>query len=256
MFIVLLLISGTVSAQKADPDFHLYLLAGQSNMAGRGQPDSASKQIDPQIWMLDKDNQWIPATDPVHFDKPGIAGVGLAIAFAKEMVRGNATIRIGLIPCAVGGSPIRVWEPDSAYVAVNPVILHPYDDAAKRMNIAMRSGVLKGVLWHQGESDNNPKDAPVYLGKLETLITRLRTVAHDPALPFIAGETGRFNNRTAGPINAVIGQLPRRVPNTAVAGSAGLTDKGDSIHFNTASLRLLGVRYAAAMKQVQASQHN
>ena len=44
-----------------DTNFHLYLLAGQSNMAGRGPLDSLSKETNPQIWMLDKNNHWVLA---------------------------------------------------------------------------------------------------------------------------------------------------------------------------------------------------
>ena len=58
-----------------DPsNFHLYLLAGQSNMSGRGIIDSVSKKINPQILVLDQSGKWVPATDPLHFDKPKVAG--------------------------------------------------------------------------------------------------------------------------------------------------------------------------------------
>ena len=157
-FLFLLFATGTAVAQqteKPDTNFHLYLLVGQSNMAGRAPMDDTSKQTNPQILMLDKNNRWVPATDPVHFDKPAVAGVGPAISFAKAMTVGRPDMKIGLIPCAVGGSPIRVWEPDSVYL----VNLHPYDDAVARARVAMQQGVLKGILWHQGESDNYPQGA-------------------------------------------------------------------------------------------------
>jgi len=156
--------------ETVDSNFHLYLLVGQSNMAGRAPLDSASKITDPQVFMLDQNNQWVPATDPVHFDKPDVAGVGPAISFAKTMAGNNGKIKIGLIPCAIGGSPIRVWEPDSVYLGK----FHPYDDAVRRAGIAMRQGVLKGILWHQGESDNNPQSATVYTGKFKILVERFR----------------------------------------------------------------------------------
>src|SRR5690348_16969070 len=89
-----------LAQQKIDSNFHLYLLIGQSNMAGRGQVDEESKVINPQILMLDSLNKWLPATDPVHFDKPSIVGVGPAISFAKNLLGDNKKIRIGLIPCA------------------------------------------------------------------------------------------------------------------------------------------------------------
>ena len=51
-----------------DKNLHLYLLIGQSNMAGRGVVDAESKEVNPRILMLDSLGQWVPATDPMHFD--------------------------------------------------------------------------------------------------------------------------------------------------------------------------------------------
>lgn len=228
-----------------DAGYDLYLLVGQSNMAGRAPLDSASKETDPRIWMLDKNDNWVPATDPVHFDKPDIVGVGPAISFAKEMLPEGGRKKIGLIPCAVGGSPIRVWEPDSIYLNG----LHPYDDAIRRARAALRQGRLKGIIWHQGESDNNPQNAAVYMDKLQALILRLRKDLDSPDLPFVAGEIGYFGKDVV--INAIIDRLPGTVPHTAVVSAEGLTDKGDKTHFDTRSARELGKRYGQAMKKLQ-----
>lgn len=231
-------------AQEADSNFHLYLLIGQSNMAGRGMVDAESKQVNPQIWMLDSLNHWVPATDPVHFDKPS-AGVGPAVSFAKNILADNKKIKIGLIPCAWGGSPIKVWEPGAVYLNA-----HPYDDALTKAKLAMQKGVLKGVLWHQGESDNDSARATVYLQKLKVLVNRLRTELQSPNLPFVAAEIGHFIKTDI--INAVINQLPAEVQHTAVVSANGLVDKGDKLHFDTPSAREMGKRYAAAMLQLQA----
>lgn len=240
-------ISMAVYSQQMKPDsnFHIYLLIGQSNMSGRGKIDAESKVVNPQILMLDSLNHWVPATDPVHFDKPAIAGVGPAIGFAKNMLGDNKKIKIGLVPCAWGGSPISVWEPGAVYMKA-----HPYDDAIARTKIAMQQGVLKGILWHQGESDDDSVRVTVYLNKLKALINRLRTDLKAPNIPFVAGEIGYFNKVDL--INKVIDSLPGAVSNTAVASANGLTDRGDKLHFNTASARELGKRYAEAMKKLQA----
>jgi hypothetical protein len=247
--ISLLVISLMSQAQQEKPDtnFHLYLLIGQSNMAGRGALDEESKKTNPQIWMLDSNNRWVLATDPVHFDKPSLIGVGPAISFAKEMLGDNKKTRIGLIPGAVGGSPISVWEPGAFYAPS----FHPYDDAMKRLQSAMQKGVLKGIIWHQGESDNDSIHAPLYLEKLKTLINRLRTETHQPNLPFVAGEIGYFIKEDF--INRIINQLPQKVPHAAVVSAKNLTDKGDHLHFDTPSARELGKRYAEAMKKMQKS---
>lgn len=236
-----------MSQAQPDSNFHLYLLVGQSNMAGRGALDAESKKTNPQIVMLDSNNRWVLATDPVHFDKPELIGVGPAIGFAKEILGNNKNIKIGLIPCAVGGSPISVWEPGAFYAPG----FHPYDDAMKRVKLAMQKGVVKGILWHQGESDNDSVHAPLYLEKLKTLIARFRAELHQPVLPFVAGEIGYFTNGDF--INQVIDQLPEQVSHAAVVSAKGLTDKGDHLHFDTPSARELGKRYAEAMKELQKS---
>jgi hypothetical protein len=123
----------------------------------------------------------------------------------------------------------------------------------KRVALAMQQGVLKGILWHQGESDNDSVHAPLYLEKLKTLINRLRNELHQPDVPFVAGEIGHFIKDDF--INKVIHQLPQQVPNTAVVSAKDLTDKGDHLHFDTPSARELGKRYANAMKNLQEPKH-
>ena len=237
-----------MAQDQPDTNFHLYLLIGQSNMAGRGAMDEESKQTDPRIQMLDSLGHWVPATDPVHFDKPALIGVGPALRFAKAMLEQDERIRIGLIPCAWGGSPISVWQPGAAYLSA-----HPYDDALARTRLAMQTGVLKGVLWHQGESDNDSVRAAVYLTQLTALVNRLRKDLKYPGLPFVAGEIGYFIKTDF--INRVINRLPDHCPATAVVSAAGLGHKGDQLHFSTEAARELGKRYAAAMKKLLAAEH-
>lgn len=229
-----------------DSNFHLYLLIGQSNMAGRGMVDAESKIVNPQILMLDSFNHWVPATDPVHFDKPKSVGVGPAISFAKEMLGNNNNIRIGLIPCAWGGSPIKAWEQGAVFFKT----IHPYDDAIKRTKLAMQKGVLKGILWHQGESDNDSVHASRYQEKLKMLVSRLRTDLVQPDLPFVAGEIGYFNKTDF--VNSIINHLPHLLLHTAVVSAKELTGQRDSLHFDTPSARELGKRYAKQMKVLQA----
>lgn len=235
---------------KVDSNFHLYLLVGQSNMAGRGALNTENKIANTKILMLDSNNNWVPAKDPVHFDKLNAVGVGPALSFANEMLKNssNPNVTIGLIPCAWGGSPIKAWDKDVIYL--NRV--YPYNNAIARANAAEKSGVLKGILWHQGESDNDSIKASRYLAKLQNLIKRFRVDLNQPELPFIAGEIGYFNK--VNYINAVINQLPNGVKSTAVVSAVNLQDKGDLLHFNTTSALELGKRYATAMMSVQKNQ--
>jgi len=88
-----------------DTRFCLYLLIGQSNMAGRGEVEPEDRVAHPRVLALDRENRWAPAVEPIHFDKP-IAGVGPGRAFGVAMAERDPSVRIGLIPCAAGGSPI------------------------------------------------------------------------------------------------------------------------------------------------------
>jgi hypothetical protein len=89
-------------------EFHLFLLIGQSNMAGRGAVEEQDRTPHPRVFMLDEAGDWKPAADPLHFDKRG-AGTGLGKTFAIQIAEADPSITVGLIPCAVGGSPIDSW---------------------------------------------------------------------------------------------------------------------------------------------------
>lgn len=233
-----------------DPAFHLYLLMGQSNMAGRGPITEALQAVGPaRVFMLNAAGEWVPARHPVHFDKPKVAGVGPGLSFGVAMAEANPTVKIGLVPCAVGGTAISRWQP-GAYDDITKT--HPYDDAVLRIQNAMRCGVAKGMLWHQGEADSNPAAAAAYLPKLSALIGRVRLLTGQPELPVVAGELGRFKENSFK-FNAQLLHLPDVVPRTAVATSENLADQGDQTHFDGPSAAELGRRYAAQMQALQAT---
>lgn len=230
--------------------FHLYLLVGQSNMAGRGAVAAEDLKTHARVLTLGKDDSWKPAVEPLHWDKPA-AGVGPGLAFGREIMQASPRIAVGLIPCAVGGSPIDAWQPGVYYT---PTKSHPWDDAIRRARLALRDGTLKGILWHQGESDCKPELAAAYEAKLHDLIRRLRTALEAPEVPFIAGQMGKFEGHPWKPeadtVDAAHRALPKKIPHTAYVGSEGLTHKGDGIHFDAASYRELGRRYAEAWRHL------
>lgn len=240
-----------------DPDFHLYPLIGQSNMAGRGKLDAESRTAIPSVAVLTKDLKWQPATDPLHFDKP-IAGVGPGLTFGKRMAEASPQARIGLIPCAVGGTPIAAWQPGAADDATKT---HPYDDMLARVREARKAGVLKGIVWHQGETD---RDASATYGqKLTDLIVLLRRELQAPEVPFVAGEISDFRpvdeNGEDGAarvkkFNDVVQGLAKTIKQYACVSSEGLAHIGDALHYDTASARVLGKRYAEKMIGLQNGQ--
>lgn len=245
------LLSTARSAQStklpAKENFHLFLLVGQSNMAGRGTVTPEDKKPLPRILMLNQAGEWVPAIDPLHFDKPTAAGVGIGRSFAQVIAETNPDITIGLIPCAVGGSPIDAWKPGVYYA---PTKSHPWDDAIKRAKVAQQSGTLKGILWHQGESDATSTLAPAYEAKLHDLVARFRTELQVPRAPFIAGQLGRFPERPwdqfKSQVDAAHRSLPQAMPPSGYVSAEGLTHRGDHVHFDSDSYREFGRRYAAA----------
>ena len=233
---------------KIDSTFDLYLLIGQSNMAGRGPiTKKYLKEGNPHVLMLTKENTWVAAKNPLHFDKPKIAGVGPGLSFGIAMQNFKTSRKIGLIPCAVGGTLIDSWNPGGYDSATKT---HPYNDMLLHLEAALQSGVLKGVLWLQGESDSKPEKAAVYLSKLEELIQQIRTIANNNELPFVAGELGRYRAEFQN-INKVLKSLPGSIQYTAVASSRGLKDKGDHTHFNSESQEKMGKRMAKKMRELQ-----
>jgi hypothetical protein len=226
---------------------HLFLLVGQSNMAGRGDVEARDKEPIANVIALDSKGQWTFATDPMHWDKPG-AGVGLARSFALEYTKTHPGVTVGFIPAACGGSPISAWAPGQYFEDTKS---HPYDDALARARHAMLQGTLKGILWHQGESDRSPERAPLYRPALTELIARFRKDLNTADVPFLIGQLGQFSG--AGPWDESARQVDRAqrevaasVPSTAFVSSDGLTSKPDNLHFDAPSLREFGKRYAAA----------
>jgi len=215
-------------------------------MAGRGVVEEMDRVVNPRVLMFDRLETWKPAVDPVHFDK-AIAGVGPGRSFGIAVATADTTIRVGLIPVAVGGSPISSWEPGAFDAATKT---HPWDEAIVRARAAMKDGVLKAILWHQGESDSNAEAAPLYEKRLRTLIERFRSELGNPTLPFLIGQLGRFDAKPWDAprvyVDSVQRALAAQMPNVAFVSSEGLKDKGDNTHFTAAGARELGRRYAEA----------
>ena len=163
----------------AQEDFHLYLLFGQSNMAGRGKLVDEHDQPHPRVLEFTSENTWAPATEPLHFDVPKICGAGIGASFAEEMAKADTSVTIGLVPCAYSGASLEDWR--TGGVRFEAVLV--------RAKAASKSGVIKGILWHQGETDGGEEAlATSYLERLELAITEWREALGAPRVPVVAGK--------------------------------------------------------------------
>jgi hypothetical protein len=235
----------------------LWLLCGQSNMKGRGFMREDPKN-DPRIVMMHKmDDQWYLARHPLHltgdaetFQGHDNAGVGPGLAFAEVLAEQDKTAAIGLVPCAVGGSSIKLWQKGAKL----------YEDALRRAKLALQTTTpvkarLRGILWLQGEANANAEELPLHAERLRAMIAAFRTDLAQPDLPFIACTIGemqpepRLSDLKA--MNDIQLVLPRNVPHTACVDARDLkTHIGDSVHFDTAAQNEIGKRFADKFLQV------
>ena len=131
-----------------------FLLIGQSNMAGRGFVHEVPSIYNERIEML-RNGRWQMMTEPINYDRP-VAGVSLAASFAEAWCRMNPDEKIGLIPCAEGGSSIDEWETEGVL----------FRHAVSEAKFAVENSELAGILWHQGESDSDSGKYKTYYEKL------------------------------------------------------------------------------------------
>mgnify|MGYP000848305999 FL=1 len=236
----------------------LWLLCGQSNMKGRGFMPEEPKN-DPRIVMMHMtDDQWYLARHPLHllgdaktfkgFDN---AGVGPGLSFAETLAAQDQTLAIGLVPCAKGGSSIKLWQKGAKL----------YEEALRRAKLALQTTApvkarLRGILWLQGEANANAQERPQYAEQLRAMITSFRTDLAMPQLPFIACTIGemqpepRLTDLKA--MNEILLALPKSVPHTACVDARDLkTHIGDSVHFDTAAQNEIGKRFAAEAAKLE-----
>ncbi len=223
----------------------IFIMAGQSNMAGRGivQPDDTLSQSN--IITINKKNEWIYAKEPLHFYQPELTGLDCGISFAKYLAENISNdITIAILPTAVGGSSINYWLNDSVF---NGVKLQ--SNLVEKIHIANQNGVLKGIIWHQGESDATKSNIPFYENNLKELFGIIRNKTGNQNLPIFVGELGTYSvnketKKNWSIINGIIHKVADQDPNTYVIQTCDLTPNNDNIHFDAVSQRKLGQRYA------------
>lgn len=224
----------------------IVLMAGQSNMAGRGiysQLAPADTVTYANILSLNKDSVWVRAKHPLHWDKSE-AAVGMGISFARTLadkIGGN--VAIGLVPCAAGGTNINAWLANDWFANTGNFYL--YTNLITRANKAAQSGDIIGMIWHQGEANASSVTTPTYQEKMIDLFTKIRTDLKMVNMPIVSGELGRYLTYTyLNETNDAINGLATILTNYASASSFGLTPNSDELHFTASSQIEFGKRYA------------
>jgi hypothetical protein len=235
-------------APRPGGSFHVFLLLGQSNMAGYPKAQPADRVEDPRVRVLGFDNcaatgrqtdVWDVAAPPLH--ECWNDGLGPGDYFAKTLLavipQGDS---IGLVPSAISGERIE------AFLKIGGT---RYERLLQRARLAQQAGgVIEGMLFHQGESNNGD---PTWPGKVSTLVTDLRADLGIGEVPFLAGEL-LYTGGAAGH-NRLVNELPGLISNARVISANGLvqdpTDTQWHLHFDRDSQVEFGKRYAQAMIQ-------
>ncbi|MBE6383070.1 MAG: sialate O-acetylesterase [Lentisphaerae bacterium] len=232
----------------APKDMKLILCIGQSNMAGRAKPTDEDRSVVANAYKLNRDNKWVAAKTPYHFDRD-YAAVGPVDDFVRLYLKDHPGDTVGVVPCAVGGSGLASWTPSAdGRRGANLRV------ALERAKAAKANGTFIAILWHQGETDaakcSAEKLAGYYPRDFKSMVEAVRREIGD--VPVVAGEIGRWMRKDgdhAANINPVLNTLPQTVPGCRVVSSEGLKNQ-DAHHFDREGQRVLGKRYYDAFKSL------
>ena len=254
-----------------DPNFHIYLCIGQSNMEGAARIEAQdTTNIDSRFKILEalecpkldrKKGQWYTAKPPLCRCDTRLSP---ADYFGRTMIQNMPQNQsLGLVHVAVAGSKIEIFDKvkyktylDSS-AKERPWMINmansyggnPYERLIEMAKIAQKSGVVKGILLHQGESNTGDKTWPTQVKKIYDDI--LADLGISPnSIPLLAGEMVAVEQGgKCASHNIIIATLPKSIPKAIVVSSIGLSAAKDGLHFDSAGVREFGKRYAEALMQ-------
>jgi len=252
-----------------DPNFHIYLCFGQSNMEGNARPEPQDSVVNSRFQVLEvvdcpnlnrTKGNWYTAVPPLSRCRTGLTPGDY---FGRTMIDNlPENVKVGVVNVSVAGCKIELFDKDNfqSYAATAPAWMtniikeydgNPYAYFVEMAKKAQQVGVIKGILLHQGESNTNDSLWPQKVKVIyENLLKDLNLQAS--SVPLLAGELVNADQDGAcASMNKIIATLPNVIPTAHVISSAGCTDSRDNLHFNAEGYRKLGRRYAAEMLAIQ-----
>jgi hypothetical protein len=250
---------GAAAVRWAGPDAGsetmVFLLMGQSNMEGAPKPEARDLIENGRVVVLAYDNcpglgrtydEWYVARPPLHNCH---GGVGPGDYFGKALADAYPTATIGLVPVAINGADIDMFRKGVVSARRREFRIPPDDHWAgayewilERARMAARAGRIRGIIFHQGESDTGRAE---WVGKVAGLVADLRADLGLGDAPFVAGEL-LYSGCCGKWHNPLILQLPSQITSSRVVSADALSGI-DAAHFDLAGQRELGARYGAAM---------
>jgi|GEM_PF-97321 len=254
-----------ISANAQDKNLYIFLCLGQSNMDGAAQPQPQDTTVDARFRVLQAvdcpdlgriKGEWYTARPPLCRCHSGLSP---ADYFGRTLIDHLPPgIRVGVINVSVPGCKIELYDKDhyQPTAAAAPDWMknmiteyggNPYARLVEMARLAQKTGVIKGILLHQGESNTGDSLWPVKVkGVYDNLLKDLQLKAEE--VPLLAGElVNADQGGVCAGMNKIIDKLPATIPTAHVISSAECPDGPDNLHFNAAGYRMLGRRYGQEM---------
>ncbi len=248
-----------------DPNFYIFLCFGQSNMEGQGTIEAQDRTVSSRFKVLEAvdcsnlgrtKGKWYTATPPLC---RCFSRLTPADYFGRTLVENLPdSISVGVVNVSVAGCKIELFDKDKYQTYASTVETwmkniireygdNPYGRLVEMAREAQKSGVIKGILMHQGESNTGENSWP---GKVKTVYNNLLADLNLNAdtVPLLAGEVVHANQGgVCASMNTIIAKLPQTISTAHVVSSDGCTDASDNLHFDSAGYRELGKRYGSKM---------
>lgn len=276
--------SNRAMAQNPDPDFFIFLGIGQSNMQGKAPIEDQDKNVTKDFTEADwarykkmiivnsdasKIGTWTTAKPPIVRPETQL---GVTDYFGRYLVKGlDERYKVGVVVVAVDGCSVKAFSKDktvcSNYLkdaknnketwvtdAASKYGDYPYGKLVEMAKKAQETGVIKGIIYHQGETDAYSEEWLASVYKLYTNLLSDLNLSMD-SVPFIAGEPVQQDQG-----GACYGAIPwvdkipdyfKKQSGKEIAFVASSKDcskiSTDVYHFSSAGYRKLGTRYGEIM---------
>lgn len=219
LIVLMMLVPSMVRAEGK----HLFILSGQSNMAG-----------------LDPNASFTPAVEA---------------AFGKD--------KVTVVKNALSGAPIRCWVPDYEFPDKRKIdekekksIGKKYDDLIQAVRAATKGDTYDSVtfLWMQGERDAKEQLADVYARSFQAILEQLKKDLKLKDINFVIGRISDFDMQNKNyphwtRIRDIQVKLAEGDPRGAWVDTDDLNDSkpgavGGGLHYNKPGYVTLGQRFA------------